>query len=69
MQMDTMWQNWSYRLLFLTILKIILTDNTQRGHTVYSVVHLELKKDDWRMHIKLYITLMTIEWKCINFQV
>lgn len=49
---------------------IILADNTERlCHTVYSVVHVELKKNKQRIYIKLYIILMRTDRKYISLEV
>lgn len=69
MQIENAWQNWSYCLLVLTILKIILANNTHRVHTSCSVVHVGLERDEQRIHMKLYFTLMRTEWKCMNLHI
>lgn len=50
--------------------EIILADNTKRlCHAVYSVVHVELKKNEQRIDIKLYFTLMRTDRRCNNLEV
>lgn len=59
-------------ILFIgfTNFEIILADNTQRlCHAVFSVVHVELKKNVQRIYIKLYFTLMRTDRKYISLEV
>lgn len=53
-------------ILFIgfTNFEIILADNTKRlCHAVYSVVHVELKKNVQRIYITFFFTLMRTDRK------
>lgn len=53
-----------------TNFEIILADNTERlCHAVYSVVHVELKKNEQRIYIKIHFTLMRTDRKYISLEV
>lgn len=50
--------------------EVILADNTKRlCNAVYSVVHVELKKNEQRIYIKLYFTLMRTDRRCNYLEV
>lgn len=53
-----------------TNFEVILAGNTERlYHAVYSVAHVELKKNEQKIYIKLYFTLMRTDRKYINLEV